>query len=61
MRRSISVLRRFAVFVTPWIGCSQIQAAVNALVESEHLQNAADAVGQVTAVDGATVLDMDLG
>ena len=34
--------------------------AVNALVESEHLQNAADAVGQVTAVDGATVLDMDL-
>ena len=32
--------------------------AVNALVESEHLQNAADAVGQVTAVDGATVLDM---
>jgi hypothetical protein len=34
--------------------------AVNALLESEHLQYAADAVGQVTAVDGATVLDMDL-
>jgi hypothetical protein len=33
---------------------------VNALVESEHLQYAADTVGQVTAVDGATVLDMDL-
>jgi hypothetical protein len=34
--------------------------AVSALVESEHLQYAADAVGQVTAVDGATLLDMDL-
>jgi Probable sensor domain DACNV len=34
--------------------------AVNALIESEHLQYAADTVGQVTAVDGATVLDMDL-
>ena len=33
---------------------------VNALAESEHLQYAADMVGQVTAVDGATVLDMDL-
>ena len=34
--------------------------AAHALVESEHLQYAADTVGQVTAVDGATVLDMDL-
>ena len=34
--------------------------AVHALIESEHLQYAADTVGQVTAVDGATVLDMDL-
>jgi hypothetical protein len=34
--------------------------AVHALIESEHLQHAADTVGQVTAVDGATVLDMDL-
>jgi sensor domain DACNV-containing protein len=34
--------------------------AVNALLESEHLQHAADTVGQVTAVDGATVLDLDL-
>jgi hypothetical protein len=34
--------------------------AVSALIESEHLQYAADAVGQVTAVDGATLLDMDL-
>jgi hypothetical protein len=34
--------------------------AARALVESEHLQYAADTVGQVTAVDGATVLDMDL-
>jgi hypothetical protein len=34
--------------------------AANALVQAEHLQYAADAVGQVTAVDGATVLDMDL-
>lgn len=34
--------------------------AVNTVVESEHLQYAADTVGQATAVDGATVLDMDL-
>jgi hypothetical protein len=34
--------------------------AEHALLESEHLQSAADTVGQVTAVDGATVLDMDL-
>ena len=34
--------------------------AVNAVIEPEHLQYAADTVGQVTAVDGATVLDMDL-
>jgi hypothetical protein len=34
--------------------------AGHALIESEHLQYAADTVGQVTAVDGATVLDMDL-
>jgi hypothetical protein len=34
--------------------------AAHALIESEHLQAAADTVGQVTAVDGATVLDMDL-
>ena len=33
---------------------------VNTVIESEHLQYAADTVGQVTAVDGATVLDMDL-
>ena len=34
--------------------------AAHALIESEHLQYEADTVGQVTAIDGATVLDMDL-
>jgi hypothetical protein len=34
--------------------------AAHALIGSENLQAAADTVGQVTAVDGATVLDMDL-
>jgi hypothetical protein len=34
--------------------------AVNPIVDSEHLQHAADTVGHVTAVDGATVLDFDL-
>jgi hypothetical protein len=34
--------------------------ATQAIIESEHVRYEADTVGQVTAVDGATVLDMDL-